>query len=254
MDDFDRFAVVLCGAEESGNVGAACRAMKTMGFKRLKLAACRPVDEDRARTMAVHAFDVYEASERFDTLADALADVDFAVGFTRRLGQRRKDVSIPVDRFAEEAWRRAPGRIALVFGNERSGLSREELDLCDAAVHVPSSDDFPSLNLSHAVQIACWELRRVAPSRPAAGALSVRDDADPATRAELDAAVERVTGRMAAHGCFRLAGRRDAEILLRSAGARAGLSRSELRRLESLAFRAMALAKGGELDRADGGE
>ncbi|MCX7023604.1 MAG: RNA methyltransferase [Spirochaetes bacterium] len=236
MSDFNRFTVVLCGAGESGNIGSVCRAMKTMGFSRLSLAACGPIDEERVRMLSVHAFDLYERSARFDTLAAALGDADLVAGFTRRRGRRRKDDSSPVDRFATDAWARPPGNIALVFGNERSGLSRDELEACDVAVHIPTSDDFPSLNLSHAVQLACWELARTAPGAARPGSTTL------APRSEIDAAVSRITGRMASVGCFKIAGRPEAEVLLRSIIARAATSRPELERLEALAFRALARA------------
>jgi tRNA/rRNA methyltransferase len=92
-DRLSRFAVVLCRAEESGNVGSACRAMKTMGVSRLVLAGCPDYDEDRVRMMAVHAFDVYERAERFPDLASALAGFSLSSGFTRRRGEKRKAFS-----------------------------------------------------------------------------------------------------------------------------------------------------------------
>ena len=65
--DLSGFAVVLCGAEEGGNVGSACRAMKTMGLSRLVLAGCPEFQADRVRMMAVHAFDVFESAESSPT-------------------------------------------------------------------------------------------------------------------------------------------------------------------------------------------
>jgi tRNA/rRNA methyltransferase len=84
--DLSRYAVVLCRAEEAGNVGSTCRAMKTMGLSRLVLAGCPAYDEERVRTMAVHAYDVYEAALRFPDLGAALGAFSVSAGFTRRRG------------------------------------------------------------------------------------------------------------------------------------------------------------------------
>ena len=155
----DVLTVVLCRVEGAMNVGAACRAIKTMGFCRLALAGCPPHDEIEVRTHALHAFDVYEAATRYETLSAALEPHALVAGFTRRTGQRRKH-NVPVDVFARTIAERDGGSVALVFGNERDGLSDAELDLCDHAVSIATSPLFPSLNLSHAVQIACWEVRK----------------------------------------------------------------------------------------------
>ena len=109
MPDLSGFAVVLCRAEEGGNVGSACRAMKTMGLSRLILAGCPDYDADRVRMMAVHACDVFEAAERFPDLETALAGFSLSGGFTRRRGQRRKAFSLSVQDFAALALKRPIG-------------------------------------------------------------------------------------------------------------------------------------------------
>ncbi|MEI6386470.1 MAG: RNA methyltransferase [Spirochaetota bacterium] len=239
--DLSRFVVVLARAEESGNVGAACRAMKVMGLSRLALAGDRGYDEDRVATMAVHAFDVYQGATRHADLAAALASTSFSAGFTRRRGERRKTFSQTVEGFMATALGRpAGGDIALVFGNERSGLSGEELSLCSVAVHIPSSEVFPSLNLAQAVQIAAWELRRQAEAGrwlpgPAPPNASVR-------RADVDASVERAAGRLAELGFFKLNQGEDLREFLRDLAERAALSSYELRYFESFIHKMAALA------------
>lgn len=237
--------VVLCGAEGPQNVGAACRAMKSMGIERLSLAACPPFDEVAVKTQALHAFDLYESAERFETLREALAGASLAVGFTRRTGRRRKD-AVRVDDFAAGLAGGPAREVAFVFGNERSGLSAEELDLCDMAVAIPTSEAFPSLNLSHAVQIACWELRRnllasfppVARPEP-----SPRDGSTMASRARVEAVASGMADALQEAGLYRLAGREDAESFLRSVLARAGLSLGELERVRSVTERLAALSR-----------
>lgn len=233
--DLSRFYIVLCRADEAGNVGSACRAMKTMGLTRLALADCPAYDEDRVRTMSVHAFDVYESALRFPTLAEALAPSGLSAGFTRRRGERRKSFSMDAEAFAKSAWERPGGTIALVFGNERTGLSAEELAACSLAVHIPSSGLFPSLNLSQAVQIACYEVRKAALD-------GLTGSYEPAPRAEIEAAVSRISRRLRDLGFFRLNQGEELREFLRDTAERAALSPSELRYLEAFVHKMASLS------------
>lgn len=238
--------VILCRAEGAINVGASCRAMKSMGFTRLVLAACPDFDAVEVRTHALSAFDVYEAAERHATLEGALEGFSYAAGFTRRSGRWRKE-AIAVDAFAGSPAAASGGGMAIVFGNERDGLRDAELDLCDDAVFIPSSGLFPSLNLSHAVQIACWELRRARLSDASergegglgpTGAKPLSEEAfggrRPAGRREQLACVDRMTDSLEALGFFKLVGPSDMATFLRGVSARAGLSSAELERLTAL--------------------
>jgi TrmH family RNA methyltransferase len=257
--DLSGFAVVLCRAEEGGNVGSTCRAMKTMGLSRLLLAGCPDYAEDRVRMMAVHAFDVYEKAERHPDLESALAGFSLSGGFTRRRGERRKAFSLSVRDFAALACRR-PGRaegetpdgvageaprggVALVFGNERTGLTEGELGLCSLATHIPSSELFPSLNLSQAVQIACYELRRQTIGERDASAV-------PVTRAAVDEAVARIADHLREIGFFKITRDRDLSTFLRDTAERAAYTASELRYFESI-FRKAAGMIHGKLDTED---
>ncbi len=238
--DLGGYAVALCGAEEAGNVGSACRAMKTMGFGRLILAGCPEYDEKRVAMMAVHAFDVYERAERYPDLASALRGFARAAGFTRRWGERRKAFSLSVEDFARRSSGRG-GATALVFGNERTGLTGEELGLCSLAVHIPVSPAFPSLNLAQAVQVACYELRR--------NALGGRDgSADPAAREETSAAVERMAGCLKSIGFFKVTRDRDLSAFLRDLSERAALTSGELRYFESIFRKAAGMIRGAGKD------
>ncbi len=233
--DLSRFAVVLCRTEEGGNVGSVCRAMKTMGLARLVLAACPSFDEARIRTMAVHAFDLYENAVRFSDLASALAGFGESAGFTRRRGAGRKAFSLSVTDFAgRESGRQ--GSVALVFGNEKSGLSGEELDLCSLAVHIPTSEAFPSLNLSQAVQIACHEIRRAAIGTKDGSAL-------PVSRSETDASVARIGSSLASLGFFKITDGAQCRNFLRDTVERAGMTTSELRYFEALFHKMSSLAR-----------
>jgi TrmH family RNA methyltransferase len=246
--DLSSYAVVLCRAQEAGNVGAACRAMKTMGLSRLVLAGCPSYDKERVSAMAVHAFDLYGSALRFPDLASALAGSSLSAGFTRRRGERRKSFSVSAADFAERAAAR-PGRgeIALVFGNERTGLTDEELALCSLAVHIPTSEAFPSLNLSQAVQIACYEIRK--------SALGERDgSAEPVAREAVDESVARMAADLRGLGFFKVASGRRLEDFLRDTAERAAYSPGELEYLEAIFRKAAGLARKGAGGPGGGGE
>ena len=234
--DLPRFTAVLCRAEGPANVGAACRAIKSMGCASLRLVDCPDFDESVVRTHALSAFDVYESALRFMDLEAALADVSLGAGFSRRQGKKRKE-SVPVSEFARRASGR-DGMTALVFGNERDGLSDAELGHCDLAVYVPTSAMFPSLNLSHAVQVAFWELRRQSLALEEAEH-GFRMRRVPATRQEIRASSSVMADELAAAGFFKIRGRAEKEDFIAEVAARAALTKAELKRFEGL-FRKLA--------------
>ncbi len=260
--DLDNFAVVLCRVEGSMNVGAACRAMKTMGVARLVLADCPAYDEVEVRMHALLAFDLYGSALRYSSLREALGGFSLVAGFTRRLGQRRKE-NLAVEDFAAGLAGRGAGKVALVFGNERDGLSDDELALCDLAVGIDSAPSFPSLNLSHAVQIACWELRRrqrdpsgrghessdsgrevvgQGDEAPGRGSVAGGRGSGAAGREAFEAAARDIADALQRAGLYKIAGRAEAEIFIRSVAARAGLSGRELERFKAMFIKLGALS------------
>src|SRR6478672_1762081 len=158
MKPVSSLRIVLSRTSHPGNIGAAARAMKTMGFADLRLVSPKAFPAVEANAMASGAVDVLEAARVFDTLEDALADVVHAVGFSAR----SRDLSHPVQSLRDAApdivARSAHGKVALVFGNETFGLSNEELARCQAFVSIPANPHYASLNLAAAVQVACYEL------------------------------------------------------------------------------------------------
>ena len=243
---FDDIAVVLCRAEGSSNVGAVCRAMKAMGFGRLLLADCPEHDRDTVHTSAIHAFDLYESAERHASLASALSGFSLAAGFTRRMGRYRKR-SVEVGPFAAGCLHRPVGGIALVFGNERDGLSAEELDLCDEAVFIPTADAFPSLNLSHAVQLACWELRKaLIQADPSYHDENGMHGRVPALRGKVSEQVEEICARLEGAGFFKIGGRQDAAVMLNSILARSAATEQEVRLFKNMFFKLAVLDSGME--------
>jgi tRNA (cytidine32/uridine32-2'-O)-methyltransferase len=151
---------VLARTSHPGNIGAAARAIRTMGFTRLVLVAPHKFPHADATAMAAGADDVLENIVVVPTLNDAIADCNFVLGCTAR----RRGVSLPEIAPREAAARASEaastgGEVAIVFGNERTGLENEELMRCHAAVHIPADPTYSSLNLAQAVQVLAYELR-----------------------------------------------------------------------------------------------
>lgn len=178
----DAVRVVLVGTSHPGNIGAAARAMKTMGVTDLALVAPRAFPHADATAMASGAGDVLERCTVFPTLTAAIADCTVVAGCSAR---PRALAGAPMDprRAIAHLGERAPGeRAALVFGRERSGLTNNELDLCHLLVHIPANPDYSSLNLAASVQVLCYELRLAG----APMALTAAPDARAATSAEME--------------------------------------------------------------------
>jgi tRNA/rRNA methyltransferase len=151
-------AVVLVEPLYGGNIGSAARAMKNMGIEELVLVRPREFMDDFCVWMARGATDVLERARLCDTLDEALAPYTIPVAASRRIGKFRRP-DFPPRRMARMlAPLSATNRIALVFGREDDGLSREEVAKCQHVVTIPSSPRAPSLNLAQSVLVCCYEL------------------------------------------------------------------------------------------------
>jgi TrmH family RNA methyltransferase len=150
---------VLSETSHPGNVGAAARAIKTMGFDQLVLSRPACVVGDEARARASGAADVLDSATTTDSLAEAVADCALVIGASARRRTNNWPELNPRECAARVAEARQGGAVALVFGPERAGLSNADLDLCNALVYIPSNPDYNSLNLAMAVQLIAYELR-----------------------------------------------------------------------------------------------
>lgn len=179
---------VLVGTQHPGNIGAAARAMKTMGLSRLVLVAPeKPVDEVAYRRSA-GAEDLLAAAPVYATLAEAVADCRLVLGCTARSRRVSLEELLP-EQGGQRAVAKAaePAEVAFVFGRERTGLSNEELQLCHAAVHIPSNPDFSSLNLAAAVQVLAYEVRMAELGDAAAVPVAIPGHGEaPASHAQLE--------------------------------------------------------------------
>jgi len=227
--------IILCQASESGNVGAVCRVMKNMGLSGLRLAAPQSLNSEQIFARAVHAGDIWEKARIYDNLADAAADCSLVIGTTRRRGRNRKSVSMTPRSLAE--WLAArPGPAAIVFGGERAGLEESELELCNAASHIPVSDDQPSLNLSHAVQIYAYELFLALEQQN-----PVKGEWQPMSQTEVSALTISITDTFAGLGFYRHPNREEQTHFLRDVISRAGLTEREGNYLKDIFVKAARL-------------
>ncbi|MFN2381926.1 MAG: RNA methyltransferase [Guyparkeria sp.] len=170
-DALARIEIVLCQTSMAENIGAAARAMKTMGLSRLVLVAPR-VDraaiDYKARAVATHAADLLDAARIVDSVDQAVAD-SVAVWATTA---RTRSLALPLldgRAAAAEVMRQvgslpadSTGRVSILFGAERTGLTNEELGVADHLLALHANPDYPVLNLAQAVQLVAYELYHAA--------------------------------------------------------------------------------------------
>ena len=179
----DRVRVVLCDTTHPGNIGAAARALKTMGLSRLYLVAPLHFPHEEADARASNARDVLERARVCASLEEALRGTVFAAALTARSRELGQPALAPRDAAPLVLAEAAAGDVALVFGRESSGLTREQVNLCQRIVHIPANPAYSSLNLAAAVQIMTYELRVAA----GAGGLPAPEVFEPASFEEVEA-------------------------------------------------------------------
>ena len=259
----DDVFIVLARPSEPGNTGAVCRAMKNMGLNKLRIAAAEqpriefpgmgipfnrknynPAERlslEKLLIRAVHASGIWDNAEHFDSLKEAMADCTISIGTSRRRGRRRKSNSFSPRELADFL-KAKEGKAAIVFGNERTGLNREELELCAIASHIPVNPEFPSLNLSHAVQIYAYELYQALSNAGGNNAVSgpapVLGQWVPMSALEIDTLIKKISNSLQSIGFYKYPGRAEQEQFLRDLIARAGLSLSEGKYLGNIIIKA----------------
>ena len=158
---------ILFEPSHPGNVGAAARAIKTMGFD--KLCLINPIEHphSEARARSSGALDVLLNAEVFDNLQDAIKGCGLIIGTT----SRTRRISVPITNIRETApniiAKAKQKPVAVIFGPEKSGLINKQVDCCNQLVNIPSIGSYKSLNLAMAVQIVAYELRVACEALPA---------------------------------------------------------------------------------------
>jgi TrmH family RNA methyltransferase len=151
--------ILLLNTSHPGNIGAAARAMKTMGLDELGLVAPKRYPSAEATARASGADDLLDRAAVYPGLHEALAGCHLVVGASARVRSIPCPMLGPRECATMIAGQASGSRAAVLFGNEQSGLSNAELDRCQYLVRIPANPDYSSLNLAAAVQIIAYELR-----------------------------------------------------------------------------------------------
>lgn len=187
-DALARVAFVLVGTSHPGNVGAAARAMRTMGVTDLRLVAPRfddVAERPEARAFASGATEVLDGVRRFATLAEAIGDTVFSIAVSAEPREFGPEPAPPETCAADAMAVLAADpvhRVAFVFGAERTGLSIEAVQACSRLTSIPASPSYSSLNLAQAVQVLAYCVRRAALAVPASADAAAATGARPGPR------------------------------------------------------------------------
>lgn len=154
---FENIRIVLVNTSHPGNIGAAARAMKNMGFSRLYLAAPQSFPHQQATVRAAGADDILANAIVVNDLVTAISGCDLVFATSARLRTLSLNICNP-RQCATQLANQPQREVAIVFGRERTGLTNEELGHCHQHVFIPTASDFSSLNLAAAVQVMVYEI------------------------------------------------------------------------------------------------
>lgn len=156
----DRTRIILVNTSHPGNMGSTARAMKTMGLAELYLVApLQQPNHPKAKEMAVDAADILDNAVVVKTLDEAISDCTLVIGTSARMRTIPWPLLTPRE-MAEKVKQEAPNsQTAILFGQEQSGLTNEELQRCHLHIQIPTNPQYSSLNLAAAVQVIAYELR-----------------------------------------------------------------------------------------------
>ncbi len=240
--NLNKIVIVLSNPDESRNIGAVCRAMANNGLYDLKIVGKKNnYNDEKVRILAIHAVNIWENCKFYNSITKATQNCTIVAGTTRRRGKKRKGKLLLPEELAELSSKitgteKSKGsNVAIVFGNERTGLTDEELAECTLGVTIPSSPEFASLNLSHAVQIIAYHLYR--------NKTKVSPGYTPLTLNRLDKTVTTIADKLQEIGFFTLSGRTDMEKFWRMILSQAALSESDATYIEKIFTKIVGLSK-----------
>lgn len=203
FNPLDQIAVVLSHTSHPGNIGAAARAMKTMGLTDLRLVNPREFPSEVATVRATGAVDVLDAARVFTSLNSAIADCVYVVGSSARGRDFVGEVTDARTAGTQLAATCHQGKVAVVFGCETSGLTNAEVALCQTLAYVPTNPDYSSLNLGSAVQVFGYEIRVASMALQGVTGGYKASVLQLATQAEIDAMYEHMKETLTEIGFFR---------------------------------------------------
>lgn len=235
-ENLNRIQIVLVDTQDAANIGSVCRAMKTMGIKKLAIVSKREYDKDRVKTLALHAYDIFENAKFYSSLEEALSTSIYSVGATRRRGKNRKADYLSPEQLSEKVSKMGEGIVSVVFGREDRGLTDNEVNCCSQIVTIATSDEFPSLNLSQAVQIITYSFYNKLKPYPV--------ENTPVTKERIKEGVEKSISYLDEIKYFKQDLDREwTKSLLKDVYERASLNESELQRLEKIYYKIEKIVK-----------
>jgi TrmH family RNA methyltransferase len=238
-EELSRFRLVLVGPRTPGNVGACARVAANFGCRDWVIVApqCRWDDWDAKKLATGIAREFLDGARVLESVEEAVQDCEAAVGFSRRQGKERRQ-TLSMSELAEIGSRGGPsGKIALVFGNEETGLSQEELKPCTLLCTIPTSDELGSMNLSHAVAVVLARVYEESATAPVA-LRKARQAPSAAVLGELDGMMGHWGEFLADIGLITAGNPERMVTMLRRIFTRAHLSGREIRALRGLLFKA----------------
>lgn len=159
----DAIRIVMVNTTHSGNIGAAARAMRVMGLYNLTLVNPRKFPSSEATALASGAIDVLENAVVTETLSEAVKDCQYIFGTSarsRHISKPEQPIELGAASIRKIIAEQSDAKIAILFGTERTGLTNEEVDICQELFYIPTENNYNSLNIAQAIQIITYELRR----------------------------------------------------------------------------------------------
>jgi len=150
--------IVMVETTHPGNIGAAARAMKTMGHKNLYLVKPKIFPSAEVTARAAGADDILATAVVCNSLDEALQDCLLVVATSARDRSIPWPVYKPDDCARQIIATAQTGQVAIIFGRESSGLTNTEIERCNAMIKIPTNPDFNSLNIASAIQLICYEI------------------------------------------------------------------------------------------------
>ena len=227
----------MLGTTHAGNIGAAARAMKTMGLSRLSLVQPQTGLDQSAYARACGAIDILDACQRFDHLEAAVADCHWVFATSAR--NRHLPWPQQSARAGAQQIQHLPptAQVAIVFGRESCGLTNAELARCNAHIHIPTIEHYGSLNVASAIQIVCYELRMAAlegATDPSAAVWRSHWEYPPATRQQMEHYLAQLEQQLNNIDFIRSSQGEQLMLKLRCLYARAQLDQGELNILQGI--------------------
>ena len=159
----DAIRIVMVNTSHPGNIGAAARAMRVMGLYNLTLVNPKKFPSSEATALASGALDVLENAVVTETLSEAVKDCQYIFGTSarsRHIGKPELSIETGARNINAILKEQPDAKIAILFGTERTGLTNEEVDICQELFYIPTENNYNSLNIAQAIQIITYELRR----------------------------------------------------------------------------------------------